>query len=310
MNKVSVIIPAQNNESTIERCITSIYGNITPENLEVIVVVNNSVDLTSNIVSTLQEKYSSLILIEIPEPGVSHARNTGLKKATGDIITFCDADDYFNQDTIETVIKAFSETSADIIYTGYTEHFETKSRESVLRYPDSVVSLNNFRKLLINDVEVLGSVCNKFYKASLLEGIFFDESIVLCEDTLFNIQLLKDKDYKIYSLNSHSYNYVKHSDSSTSKLSNLFDSDNNLKYLHTFDIISKLYPEDIDMQMQIGFKKFTLATENYIRDLDSKKKNKLKLVMKDNLKYVIKIKDAPLKSYYLTQALKVLLGKK
>lgn len=310
MTRISVIIPAQNNEQTIKRCIASIYdGNLNSE-LEVIVVVNNSSDSTADIVSSLQEIYPNLILIEIPHAGVSHARNVGLKKASGDIITFCDADDYILDKTIDKVLNAYSKTSADIIYSGYKEIHGDSCRESVIRYPDSLVDSSTFRRMLINDIEVLGSVCNKFYKAEVLKDQFFDEDIELCEDTLFNMQLLKNTNYKIYSLGFITYAYIKHLKSATASSNNLFDADDNLKYLHTFDLISSLYKEDSDIQNQIGYKKFTLATENYYYAFDIKKQNKLKAVIKDNLKYVLRAKEAPSKSYYLSQALKVLTGKK
>ncbi len=85
MKKISVIIPALNEEKCIAKVIQRVKkANITDE---IIVVDNDSTDKTSEIVRT-----AGIEPILCPKRGKGYAMEYGLKKATGDIIVFLDAD--------------------------------------------------------------------------------------------------------------------------------------------------------------------------------------------------------------------------
>ena len=85
---LSIIIPAHNAASTIEKTIYSVRQN-EPE-AEIIVVENGSTDNTAEIVGKIDDEKTRLIH---SEKGVSVARNAGIKAATGEWISFVDADD-------------------------------------------------------------------------------------------------------------------------------------------------------------------------------------------------------------------------
>lgn len=88
---VSVIIPCYNEEGNIEKCILRVpkLGNKT----EIIVVDDGSKDQTVSIVKRLIKKNPSLKLITYKQNhGKGYAVNTGMKKATGDILVILDAD--------------------------------------------------------------------------------------------------------------------------------------------------------------------------------------------------------------------------
>ena len=110
--KVSVIIPAYNAEATIDQTLSSVFNQTYPS-LEIIVVNDGSKDGTLR----LLERYGDRInLISIPNQGVSIARNTGLKYATGEYVQFLDADDLLMPTKIEVQIKALQSEKADIAY--------------------------------------------------------------------------------------------------------------------------------------------------------------------------------------------------
>ena len=104
--KISIIIPASNAEESIVRCISSIYNN-NYTYIECIVVVNNSSDNTKIICEKLKNQYSNLLVIKASTKGVSEARNIGLSYASGSLIGFCDADDYYEPYAIDTIIDKF-----------------------------------------------------------------------------------------------------------------------------------------------------------------------------------------------------------
>ena len=98
---VSIVIPTYNYGQYIDRAIRSCLDQ-TYENLEIIVVDDGSTDNTSQIVQRF-DKEINYILQE--NSGVSVARNKGLSVATGEFITFLDADDYLTVDSIELRVE-------------------------------------------------------------------------------------------------------------------------------------------------------------------------------------------------------------
>jgi poly-beta-1,6-N-acetyl-D-glucosamine synthase len=88
---ISVVIPAHNEESTINLCLDSFIKQEYLKKYEIILVDNASTDNTVNIA----KKYLSrlpLVIIHEPQKGRGIARHTGFIKAKGDIILSTDAD--------------------------------------------------------------------------------------------------------------------------------------------------------------------------------------------------------------------------
>lgn len=79
---ISVIIPVYNAENYIERCVHSIQEN-TYKNIEIICVDDGSRDRSFELLSEMQKRDDSILIIRQENQGVSTARNTGLKAARG-----------------------------------------------------------------------------------------------------------------------------------------------------------------------------------------------------------------------------------
>lgn len=87
--KISVVIPAYNEENTIARCLRSLVEQSVPrEQIEIILVDNNCTDNTVKIAET----FGSIHIIHEPTPGVGAARAAGWAVAKGEIIASTDAD--------------------------------------------------------------------------------------------------------------------------------------------------------------------------------------------------------------------------
>jgi len=97
--KVSVIIPAYNEEKNIQRVIEK-YRSQNYPGLEIIVVANNSTDRTFEIA----QQYADAVLDIKENIGVCKARNEGAKIATGDIFIFSDADSFLSQEAVEKIV--------------------------------------------------------------------------------------------------------------------------------------------------------------------------------------------------------------
>lgn len=101
--KISIVIPAYNEELYIEKCLASIKKHYIDNICEVIVVDNGSRDTTPKIV----RQFPFATIISEPKKGASHARQKGLIHAKGDLIAFIDADTVMNAGWIQKAINEF-----------------------------------------------------------------------------------------------------------------------------------------------------------------------------------------------------------
>ena len=88
MKKISVVIPAHNEEKYIEKCLLSLENQSIPrKDYEIIVVNDSSTDKTKSVA----KKYADRV-IDVHARIVGKARDVGFKKASGWIIASTDAD--------------------------------------------------------------------------------------------------------------------------------------------------------------------------------------------------------------------------
>lgn len=99
--RISVVIPAFNEEKRIAHCLKSVMSQ-TQMPFEVIVVDNNSTDNTAKIARDM-----GATVINEPRQRVTFARNTGFNSATGDIIARTDADTIVPSNWIERINQHF-----------------------------------------------------------------------------------------------------------------------------------------------------------------------------------------------------------
>ena len=113
MGLISVIVPVYNAENTLSDCLGSILAQ-TYGRLEVICVDDGSTDDSRNILSLYEASDPRVRVITRPNGGAGAARNTGLRGARGEWLSFLDADDSFEPDMYEVMLLRLHETGADI----------------------------------------------------------------------------------------------------------------------------------------------------------------------------------------------------
>ncbi len=86
---VSVIVPAYNCEKYISETLASLFGQ-DYKNLEIIVVNDGAKDSTLEIIQAYRDK---IVIIDQANSGPPGARNSGIRAARGELISFCDSDD-------------------------------------------------------------------------------------------------------------------------------------------------------------------------------------------------------------------------
>jgi len=107
---LSVLIPAHNEESVIERTLSSLLAQTYPaDRLEILVISDASTDRTAELVATCGRKHPSVRLLEIPPGqggrGKSAALNTGMRHVDGELVAIYDADNTPEPDALKILVR-------------------------------------------------------------------------------------------------------------------------------------------------------------------------------------------------------------
>lgn len=123
--KVSVVIPIYNGQKYLQECLDSVL-NQTYKNIEVILVNDGSTDDSLKICEKNREIDKRIVIVDKENGGVTLARKTGVKKATGKYVMFVDCDDWLDKDILEVFMKAILKENADIVVGGFLEDYENE----------------------------------------------------------------------------------------------------------------------------------------------------------------------------------------
>ena len=171
---VSVIIPVYNVKDYIRKCLDSVV-NQTYSKLEILVIDDGSPDESGAIAEEYAASDNRVKVIHRENGGLSAARNTGLKPATGEYIFFLDSDDWIKENTIETLLRMAEVDNADIVACGIEKVWDDGRKEL---WTDEVPGIWNGRESvsqMIHATNLCSVAVNKLYKKSLWENLNFPE---------------------------------------------------------------------------------------------------------------------------------------
>lgn len=100
--KISLVVPAYNEEKYISSCLESVIKN-GGELYEIVVVDNASTDKTAGVAA----RFRRVRVVTEPKKGVTIARQRGVRESSGDIIAFIDADTRMPEHWVKEVVKNF-----------------------------------------------------------------------------------------------------------------------------------------------------------------------------------------------------------
>jgi glycosyltransferase involved in cell wall biosynthesis len=107
--KISAIICTHNRSGCLAQAIQSVaQQTLAHDDYEIIVVDNASTDETKDVVTRLMSEVSNLRYVQESNPGLSRARNRGLKEACAPIVAFLDDDASANNEWLAVILEAFS----------------------------------------------------------------------------------------------------------------------------------------------------------------------------------------------------------
>lgn len=208
MPVVSVIIPIYKVNSFVEKCCRSLMSQ-TFEDVEFIFVddasPDESIDIVSNVIKEFPNRNTQIIRHEI-NMGLPSARNTGLKRATGDFILHIDGDDWIEPDMIEALCSTIISTNADLAYCDFFLTYEDYERKMLNPSFNSADDLLK-RGFLAGTMKY--NVWNKLVRRSIYteNKIFFPDGHAMGEDmTMIMVAACCEK---VVHVDKPLYHYVK-----------------------------------------------------------------------------------------------------
>ena len=203
MPRISVVIPAYNNGEFIAETIETVRAQTLPAD-EIIVVDDGSTDETESVVSRIRD--ARLQYHRQPNSGVSVARNLGIELATGDFISFLDADDRWRPHTLSRQVQIMQSRDDLICCFGNFVRFLNATGEvlpdqfnfypelahvPVQDLPGSVGSIivGNAFEQIITFGDFPAFTQTMMFRASMIRDVRFDPRLIRCQDADFVLRV-------------------------------------------------------------------------------------------------------------------------
>ena len=118
--KISLIIPAYNEEKYIGDCLTAAIKNSRGQFFEIIVVDNASGDKTAEVARS----FAGVRVVREEKKGLTKARQRGLEEARGDLLAYTDADTRLPEEWFQKMRNFFSKNPAAVSLSGPYKYYD------------------------------------------------------------------------------------------------------------------------------------------------------------------------------------------
>ena len=309
--KVSVIIPVYNAEKTIDRCLNYLT-NQSYTNIEIIVVNDGSTDRSEYIIEKFRKKYNNIKYIKKNNEGVSSARNTGIKKSTGDYICFCDSDDYYEYDAIENLINHCKD--ADIVISSvkkkYVNRVEFSSIGNLYTSEDEKIKEIIFS---MTKNHMINQMWCKLFKREIItqNKIFLNHCMHIGEDLDWMCRYFRYVK-SVSCIDKVTYNYIIENKESLSQKFSKYFFEQNIVANHSLECLYRFKKMDLSIINELNLLKawqsLMIVNSNtcymkksekieYIKNIIMS--NKYKEIIKENKKGALKGKIMQLNNPYI-----------
>ena len=207
MPKVSIIVPVYNEEEYVSTCLISLI-NQTLDDIEIILIDDNSTDNSLNILLDYAKKYPNIKVYHNEKNiGQGESRNRGLSLATGEYIGFVDSDDYIRNTMYEDMYKAvlnnnYPEVVTTEIMFVKDDGYANRDLEFLARGKEKIINPTLDKNAVISESP---AVCNKIFRRDTLKDFYFVEDS-LFEDIPFSYTKYMEAS-KVVSVSSINYFY-------------------------------------------------------------------------------------------------------
>ena len=186
MELVSMIIPVYGVEAYLGECLETVL-NQTYENLEIILIDDESPDYCPEICDQHAQKDARIKVIHQKNGGAANARNHGLDMATGEYICFIDSDDKIENNYVEKLLNAIKKSQSDVAVCSFKQWYKNKTQDSI-GFKNKEYSSKDYIRKFLSDW-TCGLIWNKMFDKKTLEGVRFEEGHKI-DDEFFTYQAI------------------------------------------------------------------------------------------------------------------------
>lgn len=209
MVKLSVIVPVYNAENYLSRCLDSLLDQGLGEGeMEIICVDDGSTDESLALLQRYADTYSAIKVFSQQNAGAGEARNIGLAHAEGDVLTFCDADDYLIPNGLRYILDRFWNDQIDVLCHASTtlDAQRLKNWKEENDPTGEIISEGSGRKIYERDPKYF--VWNTLIRRTYIEdmGLRF-QPMAMAEDACFLLELMMT-DPRVIDVSSNIYRYT------------------------------------------------------------------------------------------------------
>jgi glycosyltransferase involved in cell wall biosynthesis len=203
INKISIIVPAYNEEATISIVIEKLLNLTFINNIkkEIIIVNDCSIDHTENLIQEIIKRNQGVEIVYFKHEknsGKGAAIHTGIKNATGDYLIIQDADLEYDPNEINKLLKPVIDGYADVVY---GSRFIGGSPHRILFFWHTIGNKfltflsNLFTNLNLTDMET----CYKLFNTSIIKNIQLNEKRFGFEPEI-TTKIARIKNIRIYEV--------------------------------------------------------------------------------------------------------------
>ena len=161
---VSVLTPCYNSVKTIEKTLECIEKQ-TYKNIEYIIVDGGSTDGTLELIEKHRDKLpKQFTLISEKDQGIYDAMNKGIGLAKGALIGIVNSDDWYEENTVEQVVKYYQGNSCEVVYGMQRTYLNGKEKatfiyhhdflsEQMITHPTCFVTKDTYKELGVFDLK-------------------------------------------------------------------------------------------------------------------------------------------------------------
>ena len=218
MVRLSVIVPVFNAEKYLPRCLDSLLvQGLDNGEMEIVCVDDGSTDGSKEVIRSYEGRQDVAVrLIEnIRNLGCPASRNRGIEEARGEIITFCDADDYLVEGALAAILRQHWSDETDVIrftshtMDGYSRKHWTEPAEIDLSIDYAGDGHGFFQTMMPYFVWQL-----LIRKSFVMSHRVRFRNYTLCDDSAFCLDLMMANP-RMVSVRANIYRYVVEQDSLT-----------------------------------------------------------------------------------------------
>lgn len=287
--KISIIVPVYNAEQYLSKCIESLTSQ-TYQDIQIILVDDGSTDLSPEICDSYAEGDDRIIVIHKKNCGVSAARNTGLKTATGSWIGFVDADDWVSSDMYQKLLDNALRENADISAGGIVDVYgdQWKPRRPQSKEDRYLCGGTEQAWVYSNtDTHMSRGIWNKIYRKKIIKDIHFLDGFYV-EDMAFHYEALTN--CKLFVFDATPLYYYRHLKESRSENPVNVDIETPFYFLDKYITTRTQYSKAAPYMMYVMLLEFVRVYELSLRSVGKKQYKKFRKqarhIIRSNYRYV------------------------